>query len=103
MYSYKLRDIDSKGPALFIKIQDVDFAIFTDTFLNAIALLNPEFVLQNKEASAVSELPQRFKTILGECTIYFNLDEAIIRSDREELVLMIDSRLMINPIFDKID
>lgn len=103
MYRYKLRDIDCKGPALFIKIQDVDFAIFLDAFLNAIALLNPEFVLQNKEASALTELPQRFNTILGECTIYNNLDEAIIRSDREELVLMIDSRLMINSLFDKID
>jgi hypothetical protein len=103
MYSYKLRHIDNKGVALFIEIQNSDYTIFIDNLVSAIALLNPEFILQDEIISSGSEMTKQYKTILGEFSIYLNMDEAIISALREELVLMIDSRLMIDPLFNKID
>ncbi len=104
MYPYKLRPT-LNGEYAIIEFPDLPSKdSFIDDFTAAIALLNPELLDKGAGISPNDFMVYHCNSILGEFYIKIdNRQNAFVNADKEELLLMIDSRLLRHPLFEKIN
>jgi len=103
MYTYKLRQVKNSDDFMLEFPKAVKSENFTDDFLDAIAILNPEFITKEQGLAPNDELILQYNTVIGE--FYLKIDNrqnVFVSSGNEELLLMIDSRLLQNWLFEKI-
>jgi hypothetical protein len=103
MYTYKLRQVKNSEDFMLDFLNAAKSESFTEDFLDAIAILNPELISKAIGAEPNDELTLHYDTILGEFFLKIdNRKNAIVSSNKGELLLMIDSRLLQNWLFEKI-
>ena len=103
MYTYKLRQVENSDDFMLEFRNAARSESFKEDFLDAIAILNPELLSKVQGLSPNDELLLQYNTVMGE--FYFKIDHrqnAFVSSKRAELLLMIDSRLLQNWLFEKI-
>ena len=103
MYTYKLRQVKNSDDFMLEFPKAVKSENFTDDFLEAIAILNPEFITKEQGLAPNDELILQYHTVIGEFNLKIdNRQNVFVSSGNEELLLMIDSRLLQNWLFEKI-
>lgn len=104
MYPYKLRPT-LNGEYAMIEFPDGPSKdSFIDDFTAAIALLNPELLDKGAGISTNDFMVYHYNSILGEFFLTIDIWQiAFVNADKEELLLMIDSRLLQHPLFEKIN
>ena len=103
MYTYKLRQVKNSDDFMLEFPNAAKSENFTEDFLEAIAILNPELISKAIGAEPNDELTLHYDSILGEFYLKFdNRQNVFVSSGNEELLLMIDSRLLQNWLFEKI-
>ena len=76
---------------------------YDEDFLDAIAILRPELISKAPGFAVNDDLTLHYHTIMGE--FYLKIDHrqnAFVSSNMEQLLLMIDSRLLHHLLFEKI-
>jgi hypothetical protein len=104
MYQYKFRYSYNNSYPLIEIPKGIESESFMSDFLGAIAILNPELISKGSGASPNDDIVYHFKCILGE--FYLSVDIwqlTFVSSSNEELLLMIDSRLLQDSNFNKMD
>ena len=104
MYPYKLRQVKNCDDFILEFTNVPSQENFIDDFTAAIALLNPELLDKGAGISPNDFMVYHYNSILGEFFLTIDiLQIAFVNADKEELLLMIDSRLLHHPLFDKIN
>jgi len=104
MYQYKLRPSAGGDYFLLEFPNGPSQENFIEDFTTAIALFNPEILEKGAGINPNDEWVYRFNCILGE--FYLSVDIwqiAFLTASKEELLLMIDSRLLHDSLFEKIN
>jgi hypothetical protein len=103
MYPYKLRQVKNCDDFMLEFLNAAKSENFTDDFLDAIAILRPELISKVPGLAVNDELILHYQTIIGEFYLKFdNRQNVFVSSNKEQLLLMIDSRLLQNWLFEKI-
>ena len=103
MYPYKLRQVKNSDDFMLEFRKAAKSDTFTEDFLDAIAILRPELISKAPGFAVNDDLTLHYHTIMGE--FYLKIDHrqnAFVSSNMEQLLLMIDSRLLHHLLFEKI-
>jgi hypothetical protein len=103
MYPYKLRQVKNCDDFMLEFRKAAKSDTFAEDFLEAIGILKPALISKVPGLAPNDDLTLHYHTIMGE--FYLKIDNrqnAFVSSNKEELLLMIDSRLLHHLLFEKI-